>query len=700
MADAQTNENGDFVFPNVPGDTYTVEVTLEGFKTLRRAGVLVSPGDRVVVPTMTLSVGGLGETVNVKAEAPTIQAASGERAFTVTTESVENLPIANRNFAGFATLVPGAIAQTRDRDRRRRHPAGRRRPEQHHDGRRVDDGHREQRAVDPDERRLDRRGEGADAGLPGRVRAVERPADLGGHQERHQPVSAARSTTSSGTRTGTRTAGRTSQNGDPKPVSKQRDWGYSLGGPIGKPGGANRLFFFYSHEYRPREAGGDINRFRVPTVLERQGDFSQTRDNNGALFNTIRDYTTGLPCTAADTRGCFQDGGVLGRIPQSRLYPTGMNILSKLWPLPNVEQVPGLGYNFEVQVPVTQLAAAPAGAPRRLSGLLDAALHGEIRRAAAGPGHRSRAAFPGSTTCCGGTGTGMRRRSRSTTTCPDDVPRGHVRLQLQRDCQSVREPAVEPRERRARRTCRCCSRRPDWSIRPTTPRACSAPPNSPFFIDGRVMYPPNFSWGNRIANAPPNLGAQLANINPSHDASFSLTKLAGRHTLKAGLLLEPRLQGAAARHRGSDAIPGRAQLRQRHAESARQRLRLRQRRARHPLARMRSSRSWSRADTSTTTSIGTLQDNWKVSNKLTLDYGMRFVYMQPTYDTRIQASTFFHRSMAGGAGAAALCDWVRGCAAVLGDQPSGDGSPVPVSCSAPRSGGAHRTDRAELRELS
>ena len=50
--------------------------------------------------------------MNVKAEAPMIQAASGERAFTVTTESVENLPIANRNFAGFATLRPGAIAQS------------------------------------------------------------------------------------------------------------------------------------------------------------------------------------------------------------------------------------------------------------------------------------------------------------------------------------------------------------------------------------------------------------------------------------------------------------------------------------------------------------------------------------------------------------------------------------------------------------
>jgi Carboxypeptidase regulatory-like domain len=32
IADAQTNENGDFVFPNVPGDTYTVQIALEGFK--------------------------------------------------------------------------------------------------------------------------------------------------------------------------------------------------------------------------------------------------------------------------------------------------------------------------------------------------------------------------------------------------------------------------------------------------------------------------------------------------------------------------------------------------------------------------------------------------------------------------------------------------------------------------------------------
>ena len=39
-----TNENGDFVFANVTADTYTVEVTLESFKTSQRSGIAVSPG--------------------------------------------------------------------------------------------------------------------------------------------------------------------------------------------------------------------------------------------------------------------------------------------------------------------------------------------------------------------------------------------------------------------------------------------------------------------------------------------------------------------------------------------------------------------------------------------------------------------------------------------------------------------------------
>ena len=106
------------------------------------------------------------------------------------------------------------------------------------------------------------------------------------------------------------------ENGDPKPVSKQRDWGYSLGGRL-QTGGANRLFFFYSPS-TGRARGRRHQSLRCRPCSSGRG-FSQTRDNNGALFNTIR-ITPRAAVHRADTRGCFQDGGVLGRIPQSRLY--------------------------------------------------------------------------------------------------------------------------------------------------------------------------------------------------------------------------------------------------------------------------------------------------------------------------------------------------------------------------------------------
>src|SRR5207237_6386454 len=144
-------------------------------------------------------------------------------------------------------------------------------------------------------------------------------------------------------------------NGDPKATLNEKDLGYSIGGPIGKPGGNNKLFFFYAHEYAPRTGGGNVVRFRMPTALERAGDFSQSTDNNGALFPYIKDPVLSGTCSASNQTACFQTGGVLGRIPTDRLYSTGLNIL-KMFPLPNVD-VPGAAYNYEITRPAEKLIA-------------------------------------------------------------------------------------------------------------------------------------------------------------------------------------------------------------------------------------------------------------------------------------------------------------------------------------------------------
>ena len=49
-----------------------------------------------------------------------------------------------------------------------------------------------------------------------------------------------------------------------------------------------------------------------------------------------------------------------------------------------------------------------------------------------------------------------------------------------------------------------------------------------------------------------------------------------------------------------------------------------------------------------------IQDNWKVNNRLSLDYGLRITNQGPNYDTKLQASNFFVDQVAGVGGAAAV----------------------------------------------
>ncbi|MGH9658459.1 MAG: hypothetical protein ACRD96_07940, partial [Bryobacteraceae bacterium] len=79
--------------------------------------------------------------------------------------------------------------------------------------------------------------------------------------------------------------------------------------------------------------GGNVVRYRMPTALERQGDFSQSTDNTGALFPYIKDPLIAGTCSATSQAACFRADGVLGRIPTDRLYQTGLNIL-KMYPMP------------------------------------------------------------------------------------------------------------------------------------------------------------------------------------------------------------------------------------------------------------------------------------------------------------------------------------------------------------------------------
>ncbi len=71
-----------------------MNVTLSGFNKVTRKDVKVSGGDRVAVPTIQLQPGGVNETVDVKADIPILQTASGERSDVVTSDQLREPAVA------------------------------------------------------------------------------------------------------------------------------------------------------------------------------------------------------------------------------------------------------------------------------------------------------------------------------------------------------------------------------------------------------------------------------------------------------------------------------------------------------------------------------------------------------------------------------------------------------------------------------
>src|SRR6185437_6920498 len=113
LAPVKTNGSGDYTFSDVTADRYTVEVSAPSFKTTRETGILVTGGDRVGVPLITLQVGGTAETVSVTADATLVQTQSDERSYAIETQQIDNLPIGHGNFMNAVAFTPGVNGTSR-----------------------------------------------------------------------------------------------------------------------------------------------------------------------------------------------------------------------------------------------------------------------------------------------------------------------------------------------------------------------------------------------------------------------------------------------------------------------------------------------------------------------------------------------------------------------------------------------------------
>jgi hypothetical protein len=108
---AKTNDSGNFVIPYLTPGVYTVTAELAGFKKFVRENVQVRVNDAVEV-NMPLTVGNVTESVEVTAETPLLSTAEASLGQVVDERRVLELPIFSGNAMEFTLLAPGTVNAT------------------------------------------------------------------------------------------------------------------------------------------------------------------------------------------------------------------------------------------------------------------------------------------------------------------------------------------------------------------------------------------------------------------------------------------------------------------------------------------------------------------------------------------------------------------------------------------------------------
>src|SRR5687768_13071260 len=110
-----TAENGTFTIQAVQPGTYTVTVSLMGFKTAVAKDVIVNAG----VPSsvrIALEVGGLEETVVVSGASEILQTQTAAVATTLDVNQIAKLPVGSRSVLDFVVNLPGVNTPGGSRD--------------------------------------------------------------------------------------------------------------------------------------------------------------------------------------------------------------------------------------------------------------------------------------------------------------------------------------------------------------------------------------------------------------------------------------------------------------------------------------------------------------------------------------------------------------------------------------------------------
>jgi len=325
-----TNATGSYAARELAIGHYSVQVEASGFKTYDRTGITLNVNETVRADA-ALQVGITQESVTVEANALQVQADTNEVSQTVTAAQVADLATNGRNVIQLAALVAGAASNIPDFD--------------------TPMAQTQNRAIQFNGQRSDHNnwlingGEAYDRGGGGilivspsqdslqefKVMTSNYAADLG--QSSGGMITMA---TKSGTKQFHGGAWEyvrnddfdantffANLNGQPKPELRYNTFGFNLGGPVPKIGHEKKTFFFYNMEWRREINGSEINASSVPSAA-RGGDFSYLLPSNGCTGGSCVQLKVPQTADPAEMAKLAQFGLSPGGIIPNNVIPSGL----------------------------------------------------------------------------------------------------------------------------------------------------------------------------------------------------------------------------------------------------------------------------------------------------------------------------------------------------------------------------------------
>ncbi len=342
----KSSEDGTYTFTTIAPGKYTLKAELQGFKTSVQSNLSIETSGTQGVD-LTLEVGAPTETVTVTAVAQALQTETGARENTISSKQIDNLSIVSRSSLELLRILPGVVAPDNTALESIAFGGGANANSQYH----VNGLRGEQNNITIDGSRMIDIGSNNGTVITANPDMVQEVSVQTSNYAAEHGSSAVQisATTKGGSndfhgsiydymrhfrfQANDRS---NSINNVERPKSKYNYPGGNIGGPILLPGtnfnkNRDKLFFFVGYERYYQQVDEGSNRFIVPTLKQRQGDFSE--------FGNV---TVPAGCTA---------GGVVGNnnnnddiAPGGNLapcaHPFGQALLN-LFPAPNLTAAPG-----------------------------------------------------------------------------------------------------------------------------------------------------------------------------------------------------------------------------------------------------------------------------------------------------------------------------------------------------------------------